>query len=385
MNRLLVVAVSLFVVGCTVPYPTNGIDRWSVNGFQVTADAPGDEVLGRWQRQDLLIAPGSVMPFWQPPFRPAGPVTGDRPLLTIWPAFAEGQPHAFVITDIWANQPRPWVQPVYMGVKDYDARPVTVVSRSIFPVAPGASFYSPFWRAEYYLSDGSADGAFETTVEVLDSHLDLSAGPLIYCPLVPSEIGVSNPLNAQVLTHPFTGTAYRPIGYNVGYVNRSFVTYLDLRGGLDPAPSEGDVVSDSPMYLFTKVLDDPQHPLPLPAVLPDDPIHHALVRVVDVQLPSTASVFLPASMLDAGVNYGTEDGGLAYEGFALRTIDLPDEQVRPYTLRVFMNAGCLDPDAGTFPSGCDWLDNAARIEQLSSSLRHSSDITAAIGVLKEAP
>ncbi len=383
MTRALLVA-SWCVVGCTVPDPANPIDRWSVDGFQVTADAPADEVLGRWPRADLRIEPDGGMPFWGPPFWGDGHVTGNSPVLTVWPAFADQQAVAFVITDIWANQPRPWVQPVYMSVVDYAVRPVITNAASVFPIQPGASFYSPYWRAQYYVgSSNDPDGGFRTAQQVLNGPHELSAGPLIYCPLVPDDVRLHQPANDE-LAHPFTAQRYSRVEIKQGWANANAVAYLNFDTGFDLAPSTGDVVVDSSMYLFTRSLDELEHPLALPPVLADDPVHHSLVRVVDVQLPTTARIFVPSSKLDAVSTFTRPDGTQPWAGLPLRTIDLPEAAVRQYTLRVFMNEHCLEADGG-FPDTCDWLDHASRLEQLSSSFRHTSEVTAAIGVLGVAP
>jgi hypothetical protein len=376
-----------------VDKPKAELDRWSIEDFEGPlrdGGNPPGEALGRWQRQDLLVPAGKTMPFWGPPFRDVTTNDTGLSLLTIWPAFAAGEPKAFVITDIWQNQPRPWVQPVYMGEENYETRPEppSPSYKSVFPVKAGASFYSPYWRAEYFNAD--AGRQFYSAEEVLNTRVELSAGGLIYCPLLPIMddggvvpfIGVKPLAGNTYLTHPLSTITYRDVANDsYGFVGGKSVNYLGFGTSLDLAPSQGDVVIDSPMYLFTRVVTEPA-PLRLPPVLADDPVHHSLVRVVDVQLPAAAMVYLSAQFIGRGMLEMSADGGWLYEGLPVVTsVDQPVDVDR-YNLRVLLNAGCLAADAG-FPRTCDWLDSAARIEQLSSALRHTSEVTAAIGVLKE--
>jgi hypothetical protein len=370
MNRPLVVLLA-GVMSCQVTSKVPEAETWTVANFVNPAER-ADELLVRWTRGSLH----------QP--QPDGT---ER--LTIFPAYADGRPAAFVITELWANHPKPWLLPVYLHtVAPFDpvmkTNPPFPGSLSIFPVDFAGSFYSPYWRATYYQADRQLTDAVQV-VGLGSEHIQV--GSLIYCPLVPGNVVIGN-ADGGAPTHPFTDRplqggaltdALAPGADGGAFLPSVPVHYLAF--GLDRVPWDGDTVYDTPMYVFT----DGTAALPLPAILPDDPIHHGLARVVDVVWPPTAYVFVPpgrkAAFKEANPLAVERMGGPSH---VLTNEEVSEAVANTYFLRVLLTPNCVLQDAG-FPDSCTWVDSASKVEaQLPTWRLIPTGGLATFGLLTEA-
>ncbi len=371
MNRSFLASLCL-LLACQATSTEPAAETWSVANF-VNPDEPADETLVRWQRGELHRRLGDGL---------------ER--LTIFPAYADGKPAAFVFTELWANHPRPWLQPVYLHtVAPFDpvagAPSAFPDSKSIFPVDFDGSFYSPYWRATYYQTDRQLTDA----VAVVNlGPQQVQVGSLIYCPLVPANVRVEN-ADAGPPTHPLTDRPLRPIqvleAYAPGktssgdFAPSTLVHYFGF--GIDRVPWDGDTVYDTPMYVFT----DGTTRLPLPPILPDDAIHHGLAKVVDLVFPPTAFIFVPRPQ-KADFEAGNADaiarlGGLSH---VLTNDEVSASVANTYFLRVLLTPDCVAPDAG-FPDSCTWLDSASKVQALIPSWRlQPTGGLATFGLLTEA-
>ncbi|MBL8951503.1 MAG: hypothetical protein JNK82_12035 [Myxococcaceae bacterium] len=268
--------------------------------------------------------------------------------LVLQPAWGSGQRLGYYVTEIWQNHPDLWVQPVYLlGA---------VQNETIFGVDTESTFYSPFWRA--WVVTAQAGKTYDRVSAV--NELPMWRGPMVVCPIVPSGV-----------TTDRAGAASR----GVAFVNGARVDYLSFGTDRQIAePFEGGdldgVVLPADFHLFaTRGADGGTEPLrELPAVLPDDPWHHAYVRRVDVLLGAEA-VFVPLgdTVLRAKL---TALGVQAPEPSNLIDASLA-EQHRGH---VAADGACF-ADAAGFPSTCQWLDSEGSVKQLADNRRVATDVT----------
>jgi hypothetical protein len=251
----------------------------------------------------------------------------DAGVLRVQPAYADGEPAAYVVSEVWEAHPDVWVQPVY-------ALPSQV--ETLFGVGTDSTFYSPFWRA-WVVVESVVGETYSHVAQV--AKLEKRKGPLIVCPIVPEGVGLSHQ------SHPYTGARLEEPGRGVAYVNGVKVHYLDLgkdRQVASPYEGEADgVVEPADLYFFARPASDGGRELLLdvPAVLPEDATHHAYVRRVDVVLGAEA-VFVPSEHPAITAAVAEE-----YRGRVAKYVD----------------GGCFD-DPVTFPGSCAWLDSEGAIE-----------------------
>jgi hypothetical protein len=263
---------------------------WSVEQFMKGPLDPryaNTGFFGGFNQRDLVADPSGNTPFSR------GAIPNS---LVVRPAFSQGREAAYAITEVWANHPNPWVQPVYL-------LPETSVGKrpqgGVFPVGIGSTFYSPFWRAEEL--QNSDTPLPESAREFLNANQTLVKKQLIFCPIVPKEFpGV---FSSKI--HPISGTLLAEFppsptgeanGNRAGFVDREKVTYLDVRGTRFSVSgaSEQEVV-ESKIYFFVDkdnaILADEE-----PAILPNDAFRHSFVRRYNVRRP--------------GPELKSEDGGV---------------------------------------------------------------------------
>jgi hypothetical protein len=292
--------------------------------------------------------------------------------LKVQRAFAEGQPAAFVTTEVWVNYyDAVWLQPIYTLASAAD--PLTFVDAPrVIDVGPDSIFYSPFWQVSYaVIGDAPADG-YRSSTAVLDGASEIIPGAMRTCPLRPVDIvgtGLAlpppwDPWNASITLQeiPDDGQAVLTDEDEVETFGLfDFGSNLfELERGTRSA-----VVAAAPMFLFfdaggTPLTDEPRvlgaGPVGVDVAsgLPR-PRFGGLWRVYKATLPGTAGAFHGASHLDArdsAMRAGADP--LDYEG------------------RVALNATtCFDGDAAAreFPDGCLWLDSQAQLESLLGASR----------------
>jgi hypothetical protein len=117
-------------------------------------------------------------------------VKGPAPLVPISLAFTEGGYSPYVTTNVWANTPEVWVQPMYILVDGWDADLHTwkkvQPSRWIYTVGPKSRFHSPFWQVYWAELPANGDPARYTSArQILDDKLVLHEGPGRLVTLVP--------------------------------------------------------------------------------------------------------------------------------------------------------------------------------------------------------
>jgi hypothetical protein len=355
--RLLLAGALVLLAACSAG-PEKPAKRWTTRDFLAKQGQLLD--FGGWQPGELLTPEGGALPF-QPGVQAGGPG------LTLFPAISEGEAAAFVITDLWQDHPQPWVQPVWIPLDENGTQPEGV--RNVFPVDVDATFYSPFWRAEWILTPGLTPTTYQSARDVLSSKRALRDGTVILCPLVPEGTSFANdgtgPRNPMTLA-----TLSLPRGTRLAWVDGVPVSYLNFGADRAPAYDQGQGLVDAEAYFFVSAAGE--RPLPLAAVLPADPLKHSFVRRIDVVLPGGAAPFVPSNrpelrrLLEAR-GLVVPDAPAALDGFA------------SYALRVARDPACFgDPN---FPAACDWLDSEEKLDALPGKLIIEQPVQLAIGVV----
>lgn len=351
----------VLLVGCNgaVPAPPKA-KFWTIKTF---VDEQGTaKRIGGWAAEDLLVKEGAPLRFQN-----GNQLRGWG--LPLFPGVSEGKVFTFTITEVWQAHPAPWVQPVWLPAFAKERR--NLEAGAVFPVGLESTFYSPFWEATFVLGPEPADGGFRDSRSVLAAGSTLVRGDHVLCPFVPEVDGGVVLAAAEALPDggtrpldPVTLTEVRQRQLQAGWVDGRLISYLDF--GNDKAPTEGQTVIEETGYFFVRELSVPAAPpLQASAVLPVDPVHHALVRRVDVEFPKTGCIYLPPG---TGVPESQrEPETCSFSGppadFAFRVIK--DQ-------RCFADGGFAD---------CVWLDSVAAIEALPSGSRQVTDVQLAVWVV----
>jgi hypothetical protein len=403
MSRLHVVVVALALAGCPEA-PGEARATWTVRDFVARAGDPGAYLGGvapalapdGGLASSLAVLAGAPIPFRGPPYGSGpAPVQAKGSGLPVQPAYAEGRPAGFVVTEVWDDQPLPWIQPVYQVFRAGEVKAL----RTVFSVDVAGSFYSPFWRAEVITAAAGTDPASvpNSASGLLDPPWPAPVeSALVYCSIVPADNAVAasagDPVDvdgAPLLVHPFTLESLgRAPARATAWVDNHKVWYLGL--GLNVTPSDGQRLWATPMYFFAHAGPGGETaPLPLPPVLPDGPRTHALVQRVDVVLGAGAdpqpTPFVPLDRL-AAFRKAFDDQGFSF--VSLKTdVDpgIDPALARKYLLRVALNPGCFGVGGG-FPDACQWLDSAAHVAQrLPASALKPQPVYLAVKAAQGAP
>lgn len=295
--------------------------------------------------------------------------------LKVVPAFSEGEPAAYVLTEIWIGFREIWVQPWYFLVSAWNEKSPGMNRAKdkdgmmnyppIWEVHPKSLFYSPFWQVYYALLPPGVDAWKYTSGEqIISDRLPLYLGPPFIYSIRPPGVVLDMPM-----VHPYLNM---PVASFLNQTATSFVDNEKL-----PYFSQGSntfkydaalVVEEVPMFLFVRRnsmgglvhLNAPNviGTGPLFARRPPDapggrPRFGSHSRYHLAIVPATAAAFEP-------------------ERFEAATQSLTDKMLNPsaYRGRVATNAvrvaesdplGCFE-DMARFPAGCTWLDSQARIE-----------------------
>lgn len=373
MRGLLVVVA----LGCACAPPPAELPAkyWSAANSVANRSATAD--FGGFSPLELVRLEGEALLLQSPPWASAEVRQGPGPGLTVFPAFSEGAEAAYAIFDLWSAHPRPWVQPAWVFVSEFD--PAAPMSKriadapTVFPVDVSGSFYSPFWKLRFVTAPEAGAETFTDAKAVLDARRPTNEGALVLCAITPPALRLAQAEGAPAPVHPFTGTPLGRRDAAEAWVDGRRVSYLDL--GADRAPYAGDALEEAPAYFFTRPAAEGLVRSSLPAVLPPRSWTRSLVRRVDVELPGTAAVFVPADLPALAE-------AMRSEGFTVPAADpaIATDVSRRYQLRVATDASCFG-DAARFPAGCAWLDSEAAVLALSPSRRHESPTLLAIGVL----
>lgn len=354
--RLPAAVLALSLSACTAGPEVTPARLWTTREF-LTAHGQARD-FGGWSPDELLKLEGEPLAFRDGALQTGGPG------LTFFPGVADGAPVTFVITEIWANHPQPWVEPVWAPF-DENQQAVDGV-QNVFPVGLDSTFYTPFWRAEFLLTPGLTPDTYRDARDVLGAEgIERRLGPLLVCPFVPEGLGFGD--DGTGWRDPLTlGEVSLSSGPRKGWVDGALVDYYDfgprVRG-------EGDAVFAADFYVFVK--RDGDRPLPLAAVLPSEPLLNALVNRVDVPLPEGAAPFVPEARPELRAL-------LEARGVTAPVVPASLNRFTAYALRVAMNPSCFE--AADFPASCDWLDSAARLRRLRPDQLMARPVQLTLGV-----
>lgn len=348
-------ALALLLASCAVPPAPDPWTLWTID----TLEAKGDPAIAN---------AGGPIALLQSPYPLLGARTGlQQPSqrgLTVFPAFSEGKPAAYMTTEMWQNFDEVWVQPLYVDV--------TRQNPPVFGVDTGSRFYSPYWQVFTYSHPNGAP-EFRDAKAVLDAHVPLAPNTGKFCALTrDATLGAAiqqgdtapvRPLNGDPVTVPRNGSAY---------ADGKDVSFIDLgnaqRFTFDPTTM---IVDETPLYAFA-LPDSSGFPaqVDLPKVGGTGPPHGprcdgngnctgvvggipefgSLWRVYDVLLPAAADVYVPAALPDLAAK-------VRAMGFAATPTTAP--LAADFVLSVAVNGKtCLAGD----PSTCLWLDSQNQIE-----------------------
>ncbi len=346
----------LALASCAVPPAPERAKAWAAPAFFENRD--GD--FGGFLAKRLAVKAGEEIP-WRPG------TTSSIDALVVHPAYLDGAPSAYLVTEVWQRHPDLWVQPVYLFVREYDAtNPFARLSGAdnIFGVGTDSTFYSPFWRA-YFAEQGDAVPPFTSVRDI--TGMTMHEGAIVMCPIVPPGVGVSSGF------HPFTGAQLQEVRYPQAYVNGERVSYLNLGANRQRVHGENrDLVRPEPMFFFAALnADGSTELLDLPAVLPHDAHEHTYVRRVDVVLTPDEAVFVPASRPDLRAALGAKVNVPAADPA------IPESVANAHLMRVAKHGACF-ASAATFPAACEWLDSAAAVrDAIAESRLLETDVTLA--------
>jgi hypothetical protein len=298
--------------------------------------------------------------------------------LNVMAAFAEEQPAAYVVTDVWRGYDTIWAQPWYFLVTAWnelapgqnrlkDASGAAVPG--LFDVAPTSAFYSPFWLVEYAEVPPDADPArYHSTKTLFDDQSVLHPTSAFTYAIHPAAVTLPRPKP----THPYLGTVITGFSEAAGaYFEGTLDPYFNL-GGNNFVFDQQLAIEENPLFIFaTRGPDGAPQSIDVPAVAGVAPLLSgraalrgasgprlkAYYRLTWASLPATAAAFFPDAYPDAAalltaasLNAGLYTGRVALNAFRAATATAPRQ------------ADCFA--STSFPAGCQWIDSQARVEAL---------------------
>jgi len=375
----------LWLLALSTCAPPQGLEAkaWTVKDFLAL---PADRDLGGWKAGDLVAREGEIIKFRDTTWGHADVAQGPGYGLTAFPAFVDGEPASFLVTEIWFAHPTPWVQPGWIMVSELGGDyPPVKGTLGIFPVGDDATFYSPFWRQVFVLAPGASRDTYRNAKEVLDAQKPMQEGAVVYCPLAPADGGVVKAAGEDAGVHPWilgedVGLAAgAPVGLKeplkrTAWIDGVEAPYFGMGPGRVRDGYNGVLPEESALYTF--VVDGPDggpQPLMIPAVLQPSPFERSFVRRIDVKLPAHAAVFVPEG-------FGRLGAELAAAGAPHVEVPTDEGTARARRGAVIRDVQCLTPDAGL--SGCVLLDSEAEILTLGDAYVSPSQTTLAIDVVQ---
>jgi hypothetical protein len=319
--------------------------------------------------------------------------------LRITPAFSEGEPAAYVTTDLWVNFPEVWVQPWYVLITAWNEKaprmnqlrdptlPNMPTTPPIIDVGPKSAFYSPYWQIYFaVVPPDTAPDKYVSSRELISDNIPLYPGNPWFYTVKPTSIGLMMPRPQHPILGVDVGTlslgaAALIEGDTVGYVNV---------GGNNFRFDDKLVVEEVPLFILTRRNTSgvaerlpPVRPgVPTPDVIGSSPLFSrrpaevlmgsprfgAFTRFYLAILPVTAAAFVPD----------------AYPATVARLAALPTPiDPKIYEGRVALNGRKVaeaDRDCfaeETFPASCRWMDSQQKIEDaLGRSGIERTDVTA---------
>lgn len=349
-------ALLLLAAACTPPPAPDPWKLWSIDTLAKRGDP-------------AYVPAGATLRLLSSPFA-AGTATqlSGRAGLTVFPAFSEGKPAAYLTTEIWQNFDEVWLQPLYIPLKSLTDTN-TLKGKPIFGVDATTRFYSPFWQIYWYVPPDGAD--FKSAKDVIDSGLPLVEGPGKFCAITGDDsLGAVVAQGAAGPVRPLTGEATGVPGNGAAYANGKDVWFIDLGTNRFTWNRQTLIVDETPLFAFAvQDADGSWREADVPRVGGTGPLHApscdghgncaglpasgkpqfgALWRVWDVALPATADVYVPPSQ-PALRAYAQSQGFKAA---------LPSFEDAQFSLRVAINPGTCFANVAS----CVWLDSQNAIE-----------------------
>jgi hypothetical protein len=347
-------AAALLLAACAAPTAPDPWRLATLDALEARHDA-------------AIVEPGAGLTLLQSPYPALGSRSGvqqaERRGLTIFPAFSEGKPAAYMTTEVWQNFDQVWVQPLYVDS--------TRSNKPIFGIDATSRFYSPYWQVFLYALPPGKE--FRTAKDVLDARVDLVPNTAKFCAITrDSALAAAQQQGDAAPIRPLTGETVTAPKNGSAYAEGNEVSFVDLgnaqRFTFDPRTL---VVEETPLYAFAlpDASGNPQQ-VDLPRVGGTGPPHRprcngqgactgvvggvpqfgSLWRVYNVFLPPAADVYVPAALPELQQK-------VRAMGFAAPQTAAP--LAPEFTLRVAANGKtCL---AGN-PAACVWLDAQNQIE-----------------------
>ena len=372
-RKLLPIAAVLLGAGCGLVADHNAGQAYSLRDLVGPGSVQANVFTARGQPLELL----------SPPFSPDASVQDPRiDGLTIFPAFVDAHPAAYVTTEIWDEWSRVWAQPMYVQVTSIDkvAGPKLLANgRPIFSVAPGSRFYSPFWQTFYVVVPAATKAdTFTSVAAVLDSKLPLVQGPNVYAAIGPAGLAPAHARGESPL---------RPLTYDFlvdrltdqGWMDGRLVNFLSFGSDRFRIDDKTKVVQETVLYQFA-IRGPDGNPVALdflprvggtgafrapravdaPNGVPQfGALWHEFQAILATRpgdpLPG---VFIPGelSALRAKVTAVLGAAFVPTPGPVAEDTAERDQ----FILRVALDGTCFGQ--GDFPNGCIWLDTQASIE-----------------------
>jgi hypothetical protein len=340
------VVLALALAGCNA---RERIERkvWNLFGIREALDV------------QAAVAVSPTLPAGIPASEFLTPNASQELTLKVQPAFAEGQPAAYVTTEIWVNYyDAIWLQPLYSQVADLGPPPVRVADApGVIDVGPESTFYSPFWQVSWAVVGDVPPDRYQSSKELLDAASQIVPAGMKTCPLRPLDVV------GRGLTLPVPWTAWNLTLQEVPMSEVVFEEEGDVEtlGIFDfghnlfelEVENHGAVVEPRRMFVFTK--PDGTLALNEPRVLgagdfggdatEPRPRFGGLWRLIKVVLPGSAEAFHASKYPDAAMHAAGDP--LDYEG------------------RFALDSACFQGTAANnFPNDCVWLDSQGQLETI---------------------
>jgi hypothetical protein len=306
--------------------------------------------------------------------------TDKGAVINVIPAFSEGQPAAFIATELWVNYPEIWAQPWYFLVTAWNsASPQSnrlkeadgmTNTPPLFDVGPKSKFYSPFWQVFYALvPKDTPPGKYTSVEQLMNDKAPVFPGLLFTYSVKPDAVEGNNMLNHPLMEKPIGALTAVPKSYVDGESMSYFQTSANFR--IDSRL----VVEEVPQFILTTRDKSNGNPVPLgaPNVIGSGPLFAR--RPVDA--PGGRPRFGGYTRLYVAVAPATS-AAFDAEASPMAAAALTAKMVDPkaYQGRVASNRACFDQP--TFPDGCAWLDSQAAIEDALGPINiERTDVTMA--------
>jgi hypothetical protein len=355
------VAVALVVAACSTQPPPPEASLETIDSLSRSGDP-------------AVVKAGARLEYLSDPYPALQSGTGLQSLaapgLTVFAAFAEGQPAAYLTTEVWEDYERIWLQPLYVAVPPPGSSDAPL---PVFGVGAGSAFYAPYWQVYNYTPIPGVQ--FKTEREVFDSGVRLTAGAGAYYALTDdAQMGIALQEGDSGPVRPLTGTPVGQTRNGVGYVDGHLTHYIDLGAGQRFTWNyETLVVDETQAYEFAREgLNQEPIPVDLPRVLGSGPLHqplcdgHGDCRGVADGVPQFGGLFrLSTVLLPPGADVYVRPlhpklrAAVQEMGFPA---GLPDQDLGDaFSLRIAVNgAQCLGGQ--NHVAECNWLDSQNAIE-----------------------